>query len=117
VELFDEIYEDNPIEMTSRKIHDVTEEKIAWLKDKVKSVRFVYDSAAAYFRSEVNEIEGCKWWLETINKNENGIEGHINIIRSVINRGLLSYTPNRGNFVFEMSGYVKDKGVQTNTTI
>lgn len=107
--VIDEIYEDDPLQMTSRKIHATTEEKIEFFRHKVKDIRFVYDSAAAYFRSEVQEIPGCKWWLETINKNEFGIEGHINITRSVMNRGLLLFTPNCVKFSWEMENYIKDE--------
>lgn len=107
--VFDEIYEADPLNMTSRKIYATAEEKIALFRNKVKDVRFVYDSAAAYFRSEIGEIPNNKWWLENINKNEFGIEGHINITRSVMNQGLLYFTPNCEKFIWEMENYIKDE--------
>jgi hypothetical protein len=107
--VFDEEYIDEPEEMTSRKVFARTNDKTDWLKEKVKERRWVYDAAAAYFRSEINEIPESDWWLESVNKSEFGIEGHINIVRSVMNKGLLKYTSNCEKFKWEMENYVKDE--------
>ena len=107
--VIDEEYLDDPLDMVSRKVYSRVEEKLRPFRDKVREIRYIYDSAAAYFRSEIGDIPECNWWLEMINKNQFGIEGHINIARSIMNKGLLQYTDNCHKFKWEFENYVKDE--------
>ncbi len=105
--LFEEFYISEAAEMTARQVYARVQEKvIKKYEGKVKDIRFVYDEAAAFFRNEMNEV--ANWWLEASQKSELGIEGYINLIRTVINKGLLTTCVNLEKFIWEMESYIKD---------
>jgi hypothetical protein len=106
--VFDEIYESDSSLMTSRKIYAAIKEKLAPWKDKVRGIDWVYDEAAAYFRSEMSEIDQSIWMTPS-SKSEFGIEGYINLVRNVMNHGLLQVTENCTKFWFEHENYIKDE--------
>lgn len=117
--IFDEIYETDPREMTAGKMFIKVEEKIKPYRSIVKSIRWIYDEAARYFRSEIYELpqryekEGIvyknDWSLEPSQKNAVGIDGYLSIVRSVLNKGLVTVTDNCVKFRWEMESYVKNE--------
>ena len=104
--LWEECYISEAAEMTARQVYARVKEIIKDYEGKVKDVRFVYDEAAAFFRNEMNEVSD--WWLEASRKSELGIEGYINLVRTVINLGLLITCENLEKFIWEMESYIKD---------
>lgn len=117
--VFDEIYETNPSEMTALKMFQKVEDKLAFYQGKVKEIRFCYDEAARYFRSEIYEIpkevwiDGKKykntWDLEPSRKHDVGVHGYISIVRSVLNKAIVEVSENCTKFIWEMQNYIKDE--------
>lgn len=107
--IFDEVYESDPNEMTSRKIYARVEEKLKAFKGKVREIRWCYDEAAKYFQSEIYSIPGNDWQLEPSQKSKVGINGYIGIARSVLSRNLVTVTDNCVKFRWEMENYMKDE--------
>lgn len=112
--IFDEIYETNPVEMTARKMHEKVEAKLEkrfgpkyW--ELFKDIRWIYDEAARYFRSEIYEIPGTRWGLEQSRKHDVGIHGYISIMRSVLNKALITVTDECPKFRWEVENYIKDE--------
>jgi len=105
--VFDEIYETDPVEMTSRKMFERVQAKIKFYRGKVRDIRWCYDEAARYFMQEIYEIEGSDWSLEPSRKAQVGVDGYISIVRTVLNKGLVTVTDNCVKFQWEMSSYIK----------
>jgi hypothetical protein len=105
----DEIYEDRMEHMTSRKIYYAVEEKSAkWRALGVNVSRHIVDSAAAWFTNEINEITD-KWWIEKSDKKAFGIEGYIQLLKTLFNHDLLILTDAVPKFIWEIRQYVKDE--------
>lgn len=104
--LFKEFYIDEAAQMTARQVYERVREAIKPFVNKVKEIRFTYDEAAAFFKNEMNEV--ADWWLEPSRKHELGIEGYINLVRTVINKDLLTTCANVEKFIWEMESYIKD---------
>lgn len=110
--IFDEIYETNHDLMTSRKIYAAVNEKIQDIRKLVRGVSFIYDEAAAYFKSEVHQIDDCNWFLEPTQKHLFGVDGYITLVRECLNRGLIEVTENCVKTIWEFQNYIKnDKGI------
>jgi hypothetical protein len=73
----------------------------------VKSVEFIYDEAAAWFRNEMNEVSSK--WLIPSDKSRYGIDGYINLVKLIMNNGLLKITDNCKQFWKELEMYQKDE--------
>ncbi len=106
--IFDEIYEDNAANMTSRKIYQTIKNIIRPWESKVKSVEWVYDEAAAWFLNEMSEVDK-RIWLYKSSKSEFGIEGYINLVRNVMNHDMLQVTGNCKKWWWEHEKYQKDE--------
>lgn len=85
--VFDELYIDDPNLMSARKMKALIEEKLKPFVDIVREIEFCYDEAAAYVRNEFGEI--CDWWLQPTRKKEMGIQGYIDLIRTVFLKNLV----------------------------
>lgn len=105
--VFDEIYEDIMAEMTAPKIWKRVKAIVNQWKDKVKSVDYVYDSAALWLAVAVTEIEKDAW-LEPSQKHLFGVDGYIVLLRNIMNHGLMTVTDNCTKTIWELESYVKD---------
>lgn len=103
----DEIYESEPSKMTAREINKTINEKIKPWKDKVKTVEYIFDEASAYFRNELNEISPEKWLIPS-QKHNFGVDGYINLIRAVLNAGLIEVVETCKYTIKEHEEYSKD---------
>lgn len=106
--IFDEIYEDDQSKMTSRQIYKAIKEKLKPWESKVRGVDWIYDEAAAYFRSEMNEIDKSVWMVQS-SKSEFGAEGYINLVRNFMSHGLIQITENCEKFWWEHENYIKNE--------
>lgn len=105
--LVDEIYESEQIAMTARNIWASVQRKVQIFRDMgIKSVDYVYDEAAAWFRNEIGEISSE--WLVPTQKNQYGVEGYINVVRHVMADGLFNITPECIKTRWEFEQYQKD---------
>ena len=105
--IIDEIYESEPSKMTAREINRVIDEKIKPWKNKVKTIEYCYDEAAAYFKNEMAEIDSSKWFFPS-QKHKFGVEGYINLIRAVLNAGLIEVVGSCKSTIKEHEEYAKD---------
>ena len=102
-----EIYESRPEYCTARKINGAIDEKLnALTKKSVKSIEFVYDSAARWFRNELNEIAPDKW-LSPCDKSS-GLQGEISCWRGVLSHDHFTFTDATPKLKWEMENYVLD---------
>lgn len=104
--VFDELYVDDPNLMTARKMHGLIKEKMAPFEGRVREVQHVVDEAAAYARNEFSEV--CDWWIEPTNKKQFGIQGYIDLIRTVILKGLVTITDRCHKLIWELHQAEKD---------
>ena len=107
-----EIYESRAEFMSARKIFDAVNEKLAGFKKRgIKSVEMVYDSAAAWFRGEINDIDTkSEWWLTHCDKSS-GLQGEISCWRGVLAHGHFEWTDAVPKLRWEMENYIlNDKG-------
>lgn len=104
-----EIYEKRPDMCTARKMFDVVNEKIEdFNKRGIKSVEMVYDSAAAWFRNEINGIDTeSTWWLSPCDKSQ-GLQGEISCWRGVLAHGHFEWTDASPKLRWEMENYILD---------
>lgn len=105
--VFDEIYETDSTKMTSRQMWKAIQEKLKPWTDKVRGVDYVYDEAAAWFRNEISEIDP-NIWLTPSRKTDFGIDGYINLVRNVMNHGLVQITSNCVKFFWEHENFIKN---------
>jgi len=105
--VFDELYVKDQSIMTAREIYAQVSEKLKPLQKLVKSVRFGYDEAAAWFRNEIHEFS--PWWLEPSSKSDFGVDGYIILVRQHFNKGLLTICADCPNLISELEGYQKDE--------
>lgn len=105
--VIDEIYQTEPAFCTAREINRQIDEKIAKYKGKVRDIEYVVDEAAVWAKLEIQEIAPDKW-ITSSQKARFGVDGYINLVRSVINKGLLSVAENCVNFIKEHEEYAKD---------
>ena len=105
--IIDEIYQTDQNHCTAREINRQIDEKIRPYKDKVKAVEYVVDEAAVWAKLEIQEIAPDKW-ITSSQKARFGVDGYINLVRSVINKDLLTVAKNCVNFIKEHDEYAKD---------
>lgn len=104
----DEIYESRPEFCTARKINDAIDEKLKIFNQKgIKSVEYVYDAAARWFRNEINEIAPDKW-LTPCDKSS-GLQGEISCWRGVLSHGYFTFTDAVPKLRWEMENYILDE--------
>ncbi len=104
----DEIYEGRPEYCTARKINSALDEKIKILEAKgIKSVTFVYDSAARWMRGELNEIAPEKWLIPS--DKSKGLQGEISCWRGVLAHNLFTFTDAAPKLRWEMENYILDE--------
>lgn len=106
--VFDEIYESSPSLMTAREINNAIDEKLKPWLGKVKRIEYVIDEAAAWFSNEMSEIDSSKWFNRS-QKSRFGVDGYINLVRAIMNAGLVEATENCTNFWKEFEGYQRDE--------
>lgn len=106
--VFDELYVSEPSEMTARKIFEATQEKLKPYKDVVRAIDFVYDEAAAWYRNELNEVKECDWWLAPTKKAQLGIDGYIDLARTVFLMDLIIVTKECKSLIWEIERFEKD---------
>lgn len=104
--VFDELYIDDPNTMTARKMHGLIEEKLRPFKDIVREIEHCVDEAAAYARNEFAEI--CDWWLQPTRKNQMGIQGYIDLIRTVKLKNLVTICAETPKLLWELRQAEKD---------
>jgi len=105
--VFDEIYQQDPLLMTAKEIlRQIKEITNPW-KDKVRSIDYVYDEAAAYIVAEFGELDK-NIWLEPSRKSQFGVDGYINLVRNIMNHGIIEVTENCEKFWWEHENYMKD---------
>lgn len=104
-----EIYEKRPEMCTARKMFDAVNEKIEEFKKRgIKSVEMIYDSAAAWFRNEINGIDTeSTWWLSPCDKSQ-GLQGEISCWRGVLAHGHFEWTDASPKLRWEMENYILD---------
>lgn len=103
----DEIYEGRPEYCTARKINEAINEKLKVISAKgVKSVTYVYDSAARWFRGELNEIDMDKWLVPS--DKSKGLQGEISCWRGILAHGLFTFTDAAPKLRWEMENYILD---------
>ncbi len=103
-----EIYESRPEFCTARKMRDAIKEKIQVFEQRgIKSVEMTYDSAARWFRNELNEIEPM-WGLLPCDKS-NGLQGEISVWRGVLSHGHFEWTDAVPKLRWEMENYILDE--------
>lgn len=107
IKVIDEIYEKDPSKMTCKAINSEIDDKTKRYKDKVRSIEYVYDEAAAWFRNELNEVSPEKWMTPS-NKSRFGVDGYINLIRAALNLDLIEVAENCVEFIKEHEEYSKD---------
>lgn len=105
--VFDEIYQQEPSLCTAREINRQINEKLERWKDKVKTIEYVIDEAAVWAKLEIQEVAPEKW-ITSSQKARFGIDGYINLVRSVLNKDLLTFTDNCKFFIKEHEEYAKD---------
>lgn len=101
----DEIYESNPINTTASKINDAINQKLKQYT--FKNVEYVYDEAAVWFRNELAEVDSNKW-LTPSAKSKFGVDGYINLIKTVMNHGLIEIASECTSLWKELEMYQKD---------
>lgn len=112
--VFDEIYEQRMSEMTAKKMYEAINKKLHDWKDLwkstgwVKSVEWVYDEAAAWFKNEVNEI-APDLWLYPSKKADFGVDGYIGLVKDIMMHDLLIVTENCVNWWSEHENYQRDE--------
>lgn len=103
----DEIYESRPEYCTARKINTAINDKLKIINAKgVKSVTYVYDSAARWFRNELNEIDMDKWLVPS--DKSKGLQGEISCWRGILAHGLFTFTDAVPKLRWEMENYILD---------
>lgn len=105
---FDELYIDEPNKMTARAVYDAVNAILEPFKGRVRDISFSYDEAAAWFSNEIAEIDS-RWWLIPSKKAEFGADGYINLVRAVMNKGLLTVCKKCEKLIWEMESYIKDE--------
>lgn len=105
--VFDELYIDEMAETTSRRMWSKIQAKIKDIKKKVRGVTYVYDSAAVWYKNEINEIS--QEWLEPAQKDEFGVDGYIGLVREAMARGLVTICSSCPKLIWEMQNYIKDE--------
>lgn len=109
----DEIYEQTMAEMTARKIYLKTKiiyEKYKAMGIQPRSVRFIYDEAALWFRNEMSDPDlGCDWWLEPTMKATNSEEYGIGLIRDMFTHSMVEIAEECVKFRWELENYIKDE--------
>lgn len=109
IRVVDEIYEQNPAEMTAVKIWEkvipICEE---YKRLGVREFRYVYDEAAAWFDNESSEAAPGRW-LEPTSKSKADKESGLSLFRDIIHRGLLEVAAECVHFISECENYVKDQ--------
>ena len=106
--VFDELYIDQPHKMTAKEVYLSVKEKLEPFRGKVKSIDYVYDEAAAWFRNEMFEIDS-NLWLTPSCKSNFGVDGYINLVRNVMHFGLLTICKEAPKLIWEMESYIKDE--------
>lgn len=106
--IFDEIYEDKQANMTSREIWRQIDEKLLPWRKRVKDIEFVLDEAAAYFTNETSEVRP-NYWLNKTQKHLFGVDGYINMVRTVMAHELIMITDNCVKWWWEHENYQKDE--------
>lgn len=101
----DEIYEKNPSNTTAYKMNNAINEVLS--KYSFKSVEFIYDEAAVWFKNELQEVDSSKWLMPSA-KSRFGVDGYINLVKVIMNQGLLTIASECVNFWKELEMYQKD---------
>lgn len=104
--VFDELYVDDPNTMTARKMYGLIDEKLRPFKGIVREIEHCVDEAAAYARNEFAEI--CDWWLQPTRKNQMGIQGYIDLIRTVKLKNLVTVCAETPKLLWELRQAEKD---------
>jgi hypothetical protein len=106
----DEIHETRPDFMSARKIFDAVNIKIDKFKKRgIKEVNLVYDNAARWFKTEINDIDkDNKWWLIPCDKTA-GLQGEISAWRGVVAHGLFTFTDKSKELKKELDNYILDE--------
>jgi hypothetical protein len=108
IKIVQEIYEQDPSLMTTRKIWERVKSKIALIEAVgIKEFTYVYDEAATWFRNEMNEIDALIHF-EPTRKAKSDKESGIGLIRDALDQGLVEVSIDCTNFKWEMDNYVKD---------
>lgn len=105
---FDELYIEEASKMTAYEVNLSVNEKLSPYRGKVKGFEYVYDEAAAWFRNEMTELDS-KVWLQPSRKSEFGVDGYIELLRNVMNYGLLTITKECPKYIWELESYIKDE--------
>lgn len=105
--VFDEIYESDPSRMTARAMNLAINEKIKPWKDKVRDIDFIIDEAAVWYSNEMSEIDSSKFFTPS-QKSRFGIDGHINLVRAIFNKDLVSVCKGCIYFIKEHEEFSKD---------
>jgi hypothetical protein len=85
--IFDELYVDEAALMTARSMHGLIEEKLKPYRGAVKEIEYCFDESAAFARNEFAEV--CDWWLIPSRKSQMGIQGYIDLIRTIFLKDLV----------------------------
>lgn len=104
--VFDELYIDEAALMTARSMHKLIDEKLKPYQKIVKEIEFCFDEAAAFARNEFAEI--CDWWLIPSRKSELGIQGYIDLIRTVFLKDLITICAEAPKLRWELAQAEKD---------
>jgi hypothetical protein len=105
--VIDEIYESEPSKMTAKEINKAIKEKLKPYKDKVKTINYCYDEAAAWLKNEMGEVAPDVWLIPS-QKARFRVDGYINLVRAVLNAELLSFNGECKSFIKEHEEYSKD---------
>lgn len=106
--LVDEIYEKDHEQMTARKIWDKTQEKLKRWRNLGANIAYVYDEAAAWFRSEIYEYDREVDLIQS-SKSQYGVDGYINVVRHVMTAELFNITEDCKEMRSELEKYEKDE--------
>ena len=106
----DEIHETRPDFMSARKMFVAVNEKVDALKKRgIKEVNYVYDNAARWFKTEINDIDkDGSWWLTPCDKSS-GLQGEISAWRGVVAHGLFTFTNKSKELKRELDNYILDE--------
>lgn len=105
--IFDELYVDDPHTMTARKMYGLIDAKLQPFKGQVREIEHVYDEAAAFARNEFSEV--CDWWMIPTRKKEMGIQGYIDLIRTIFLKGLVIVCQEAPKLYWELCQSEKDE--------
>jgi hypothetical protein len=105
--LIDELYVEDMAMMTARQIWEATTEKLKPYKDKVRSINYVYDSAALWFANEIGELAPSVF-MEPADKASFGIDGYITLVRNVMRNGYIEIADSCPKTIWEHENYIKD---------